>query len=45
MASISKDETNHVWLFTDTITNNSYNVVFDTLNKFVDAKIKAQLTI
>lgn len=45
MASISKDTTNHVWTFTDTITNNTYNVVFDTLNKFLDAKIKATLTI
>lgn len=45
MASITKDTTNHVWTFTDTITSNTYNVVFDTLNKFLDAKIKATLTV
>lgn len=45
MASIIKDTTNNMWVFTDTITNNSYNVVFDTINKFLDAKIKAQLSV
>lgn len=45
MASITKDTTNHVWTFTDTVTSNTYNVVFDTLNKFLDAKIKASLTV
>lgn len=45
MASISKDSTNHVWMFTDIIESNTYNVVFDTLNKFLDAKIKATLTV
>lgn len=45
MASITKDTTNHIWLFSDTITNSSYNVVFDTVNKFLDAKIKATLTV
>ena len=45
MASITKDTTNHIWNFTDTITSTPYNVVFDTQNKFLDAKIKAALTV
>ena len=44
-ASITKDTTNNVWIFQDTITNSSYNVVFSTINKFLDANIKAQLSI
>jgi len=45
VASIIKDDNKHTWLFTDTIEKDSYNVVFDTLNKFLDAKIKATLTV
>lgn len=45
MASITKDTTNHVWNFTDTLSSDTYNVVFDTQNKFLDAKIKASLTV
>ena len=44
-ASITKDATNHVWNFIDTFTSNTYQVVFDTQNKFLDAKIKASLTV
>ena len=44
-ATMTKDTTNHVWNFVDTIDDSSYNVVFDTQDKFLDAKIKAQLSI
>lgn len=45
MASINKDTANHIWEFQDTLTTKTYSVVFDTLNKFLDAKIKASLTV
>lgn len=45
MATMNLDSTNHIWNFTDTFSSNTYNVVFDTQNKFLDAKIKASLTV
>ena len=44
-ASMTVDTENNKYIFTDTLTHNNYNVVFSTINTFLDKNIGVELTV
>lgn len=45
MGQMSSHEAGQPWVYPVTLTTNSHNVIFNTENKFLDANIKAEISV